>query len=163
MFVYIAASPFIFQNHFDTSPLVYSLCFGVNAVGIMLGSLAVARFRDAVSALRYGVRGFAVGSLLVAAAFIFSPSVWVTEVVLFFFLICLGLILPGSTTLALDMEREHSGNASALLGFLMFLFGGVLSPLTGIGNMLYTTAILMVVCSAGAWLCTRKACGQSGR
>ncbi|MEI3465965.1 MAG: hypothetical protein V8R07_09085 [Bacteroides fragilis] len=36
------------------------------------------------------------------------------------------------------MERKNSGNASALLGFLMFVFGGLLSPLTGIGKILYS-------------------------
>lgn len=157
MFTYIAASPFIFQNHFSTSPLFYSFCFGVNALGIMLGSLAVSHFRNARIALRAGVIGFAWMSLPVAAALVFSPSVWVVEVLLFFFLIFLGLILPSSTTLALDLERENSGNASALLGFLMFLFGGVLSPLTGMGNMLCTTGMIFIVCCAGAWICTKKA------
>ncbi len=157
MFTYIAASPFIFQNHFGTSPFAYSLCFGVNALGIMLGSLAVSRFKDATAALRFGVAGFTTMSLPVAAALIFSPSVWIVEGTLFFLLAFLGLILPGSTTLALDMERKNSGNASALLGFLMFVFGGLLSPLTGIGNMLYSTGIIIVACCVGTWFFTYKA------
>lgn len=156
MFTYIAASPFIFQNHFGVSPFVYSLCFGVNALGIMLGSLAVSKFKSAMAALRFGVIGFAGMSLPVVATLIISPSVLIVEVVLFLFLLFLGLILPSSTALALDLERQNSGNASALLGFLMFLFGGVLSPLTGIGNMLYSTSILIVFCCAGAWICMDK-------
>lgn len=48
-------------------------------------------------------------------ALIFSSSVVVVEIILFFFLIFLGMILPSSTTLALDMERENSGNTSTLL------------------------------------------------
>lgn len=157
MFTYIAASPFVFQEHFKMSPLAYSLCFGTNAVGIMLGSLAVSLFRNATRALRMGTIGFGVMSLFVAAAFVFGSSAWAVEASLFVFLIFLGLILPSSTTLALDLERENSGNASALLGFLMFLFGGVLSPLTGLGNMLYTTSIIIVACCAGAWLCNHAA------
>lgn len=153
MFTYIAASPFIFQNHFGLSPIHYSFCFGVNALGIMFGSLLVSKFKDAGSALRTGTRGFGTMSLMVTLVFLFSTSVLLVEIILFFFLIFLGLILPSSTTLALDLERENSGNASALLGFLMFLFGGILSPLTGLGNMLYSTSIIMVVCCAGAWLC----------
>lgn len=157
MFTYIAASPFVFQEHFKMSPLAYSLCFGANAVGIMLGSLAVSLFRNATRALRMGTIGFGVMSLFVAAAFVFGSSAWAVEASLCVFLIFLGLILPSSTTLALDLERENSGNASALLGFLMFLFGGVLSPLTGLGNMLYTTSIIIVACCAGAWLCNHAA------
>lgn len=153
MFTYIAASPFIFQSHFGLSPIHYSFCFGVNALGIMFGSLLVSKFKDAGSALRTGTRGFGMMSLIVTLVFLFSTSVLLVEIILFFFLIFLGLILPSSTTLALDLERENSGNASALLGFLMFLFGGILSPLTGLGNMLYSTSIIIVVCCVGAWLC----------
>lgn len=157
MFTYIAASPFIFQEHFNMSPLAYSLCFGANAVAIMLGSLTVSLFPDAACALRIGTRGFGIMSLFVAAALIFGTSVWWVEVSLFVFMLFLGVILPGSTTLALDLERKNSGNASALLGFLMFLFGGILSPLTGLGNMLYTTGIIIVACCIGTWLCNHLA------
>ena len=75
---------------------------------------------------------------------------------LFVFLLFLGLILPSSTTLALDEERGNSGNASAVLGFLIFLFGGVFSPLTGLGNILYTTGIIIVLCSLGTWICVHR-------
>lgn len=157
MFTYIAASPFIFQEHFNMSPLAYSLCFGANAVAIMLGSLTVSLFPDATCALRIGTRGFGLMSLFVAAALIFGTSVWWVEVSLFVFMLFLGVILPSSTTLALDLERKNSGNASALLGFLMFLFGGILSPLTGLGDMLYTTGIIIVACCIGTWLCNHLA------
>lgn len=153
MFTYIAASPFIFQEHFRMSPLAYSLCFGVNALGIMAGSLAVPLFRDAVSALRAGTAGFGIVSLLVAMSLTLSASVWYAELSLFILMLFLGLILPSSTTLALDLERDNSGSASALLGFLIFLFGGILSPLTGLGNMLYTTSAIIIACCAGTWLC----------
>ena len=157
MFTYIAASPFIFQEHFNMSPLAYSLCFGANAIAIMLGSLMVSLFHDATGALRVGSIGFGIMSLFVAAALFFSTSVWPVELSLFVFMLCLGIILPSSTTLALDLERKNSGNASALLGFLMFLFGGVLSPLTGLGNMLYTTGIIIVACCIGTWFCNHIA------
>lgn len=153
MFTYIAASPFIFQEYFGMSPLAYSLCFGVNATAVMLGSLTVSLFHDATVALRVGSVGFGIMSLFVAAALFFSISVWAVELSLFVFMLFLGIILPSSTTLALDLERRNSGNASALLGFLMFLFGGVLSPLTGLGNMLYTTGVIIVACCIGTWLC----------
>lgn len=154
MFTYIAVSPFIFQNHYGLSPVAYSLCFGANAVAVMLGSLTVSFFRGATQAMRIGVVGFGLLSLLVAAVLVSGASVMIVEVCLFVFMIFLGLILPSSTMLALDLERENSGNASAVLGFLMFLFGGVLSPLTGLGDMLQTTSLIMVLCCAAALICT---------
>lgn len=107
MFTYIAASPFIFQEHFNMSPLAYSLCFGANAIAIMLGSLTVSLFHDATDALRVGSIGFGIMSLFVAAALFFSTSVWPVEVSLFVFMLFLGVILPSSTTLALDLERKN--------------------------------------------------------
>lgn len=155
MFSYIAASPFLFQQHFELSPFVYSLCFGINALGIMVGSLAVSKFSTAAKALCVGVRGFLVAGCLVAAAFVFA-SVIIVEAMLLILLFFLGLILPSSTTLALELERHNLGNASAVLGFLIFLFGGVLSPLTGLGNMLHSTAIIIVVSCAAAWWTERS-------
>ena len=161
MFTYIASSPFIFQEHFGMSPLVYSLCFGMNALGIMLGALAVSLFRSVTQALHIGTIGFGLMSPIVAAMFIGSTSAWAVEAALFVFLTFMGLILPSSTTLALDLEHKNSGSASALLGFLMFLFGGILSPLTGIGNMLYTTSSIMIACCIGVWFCNRTACANA--
>lgn len=154
MFTYIAASPFIFQSHYGLSPVAYSLCFGVNAVAVMLGSLMVSFFRSATQAMRVGVVGFGLISLLVASVLISGAPVMIVEGCLFVFMIFLGLILPSSTMLALDLERANSGNASAVLGFLMFLFGGVLSPLTGLGDMLQTTSLIMVLCCVAALGCT---------
>lgn len=154
MFTYIAASPFIFQNYYGLSPVLYSLCFGANAVAIMLGSLTVSLFRSATQAMRVGVICFGLVSLLVAAVLVSGASVLVVEACLFLFMLFLGMILPSSTMLALDLERENSGNASAVHGFLMFLFGGIFSPLTGMGDMLQTTSLIMVLCCAAALVCT---------
>lgn len=160
MFAYIAASPFIFQMHFGISPQVYGLCFGANAIAIMIGSLAVTRFRSAAAALHCGCTCFGLTSIAVGIVLPLCTMFWIVECALFILLFFLGLILPSSTTLALDMERHNSGIASALLGFLMFFFGGILSPMTGIGNMLYTTGGIIIVCSMAAWYCDRKASPQ---
>ena len=156
MFTYIAASPFIFQSHYGISPLGYSLCFGINALGIMLGSFLIIKFRDTEHALRSGSLGFFLLSLLVGTAFILDFPITIVESTLFLLLVCLGMILPTSTTLALELERKNSGNASAVLGFLCFLFGGILSPLAGMGNMLHTTAIIIGICSAFTLLLAAK-------
>lgn len=153
MFAYIAASPFIFQEHYRLSPMAYSLCFGANALAIMLGSLTIPFFRTAEQALKAGAVGFGGVSLLAAGVLMGNAHVAIVEICLFIFLLFLGLILPSSTTQALDQERGNSGNASAVLGFLIFLFGGILSLLTGLGNILYTTGIIIVVCSLSAGAC----------
>lgn len=156
MFAYIAASPFIFQEHYGLSPVVYSLCFGVNALGIMGGSLLIIRFKDVKAALLLGAKGFLFMSLIVAVLLIGNLSVWAVEAALFVLLVCLGMILPTSTTLALEPVRENSGNASAILGFLTFFVGGVCSPLAGLGNMLVSTSVIIVICA----VCTLALAGR---
>lgn len=164
MFTYIAASPFIFQQQYGLTPIAYSLCFGVNALGIMAGSLFVIRFRKVEKALLVGAKGFLWMSLVVAVLLIGGFSVYWVETALFLMLVCLGMILPTSTTLALEPVRENSGNASAILGFMAFFVGGICSPLAGLGNMLLSTSILMVVCAfftlllAGREQTRRSAC-----
>ena len=157
MFSYIAASPFIFQVHFGASPQVYGVCFGMNAVAIMMGSLLVGKMKDTSRALLQGCVCFAVASLLVGLALVYGTGMYEVEGALFILLFCLGMILPTSTTLALDMERQNSGIASALLGFLMFFFGGILSPLTGMGNMIHTTSGIIIACSIATLYCDMRA------
>lgn len=157
MFSYIAASPFIFQVHFGASPQVYGICFGMNAVAIMMGSLMVGKMKDTRRALLKGCVSFAVASLLVGAVLVYGTGMQEVEAALFILLFCLGMILPTSTTLALDMERQNSGIASALLGFLMFFFGGVLSPLTGMGEMNHTTSGIIIACSIATLYCNMRA------
>ena len=50
--------------------------------------------------------------------------------------------------------------ASALLGFAPFFLGGVVSPLVGIGNIFYSTALVILACSVLAlviyWMVRHK-------
>lgn len=156
MFSYIASSPFVFQEHYHLSPVMYSVCFACNAVAIMLGSLSVVRFRSNEHALRVGVWGFMFLCCCTGAALCMELSVIIIEIVFFLFLFFLGIILPTSTTLALNLERRNSGTASAILGFLTFLGGGIVSPLTGMGNILYSTSAIMFVCCVLILFCTWK-------
>lgn len=148
MFTYIAASPFIFQQHYGLSVLAYSLCFGLNALGIMGGSLAVVRFRSIAGGLKAGAVGFLALSVCTVGVMLAGAAVVWVEAAFFLTLVCLGMILPTSTTLALEPVRANSGNASAVLGFLTFLVGGVCSPLAGMGNMLWSTSALILICAA---------------
>ncbi len=158
LFSYIAASPFIFQQHYEISPMLYSICFGLNAFAIMIGSsLLTPRFSSATTALRVGATVFFILGLCVAAALVADLSFAVVEGLLFVMMFFFGMVMPTSTALALDLERKSAGNASALLGFTQFLFGGIVSPLTGMGNILITTGIIIALCCGAMYLFTRIA------
>lgn len=160
MFAYISASPFIFQEHYGISPLAYSICFGANGFAIMMGSLLSMRFRSISQGMGTGSLLFWIMSLVVSVTLLFNIPVQGIETAFFLQMFCLGLILPTSMTLALNLERENSGNASAILGFLTFLAGGVVSPLTGLDNMITTTAIIITICSTFTLLTAWIVCGH---
>jgi DHA1 family bicyclomycin/chloramphenicol resistance-like MFS transporter len=156
MFAYIASSPFIYQKIYHLSPIAYSLCFGVNAFAIMIGNLSITRFSTTEEGLLTGVKGFITMSIITVMSLCISNSIFVIEITFFCLLFFLGMILPTSTTLALDMEKQNSGNASAIIGFLTFVSGGVISPLTGLGNIIYSTSIIIVLCCVLILFCTKK-------
>lgn len=149
MFAYIAASPFILQTHYSLSPLMYSLCFGLNGFAIVLGSKSAGNFKEKVS-IKLGLSLMLLVSiyLAVAVALTLTLPFLLIEVGFFLLLLGLGFILPAGSAIAMSLERERAGSASAFFGFVPFFLGGVVSPLVGIGNIFHSSAIAIVICSA---------------
>lgn len=58
-----------------------------------------------------------------------------------------GYVFTASTTLTMTEGREYIGAASAVFGALGFLFGGIVSPLVGIGNIMQSTMIVILSCA----------------
>ncbi|RKD92056.1 multidrug effflux MFS transporter [Mangrovibacterium diazotrophicum] len=144
LFGYIASSPFIFQNHYQLGPIGYALCFAVNSLGVMLGSRIATFFRLQKSLIIGGISLFVLGCLLATILFL-EGGLIVFELAIFAQMTALGIILPTTSSLALDIERKNSGAASAILGFLPFLSGSIVSPLVGLGNILTSTALVIFV------------------
>ena len=147
MFAYIAASPFILQTHYSLSPLMYSLCFGLNGFAIVLGSKNSGNFKEKVS-IKLGLSLMLLVSIYLAVALTLTLPFLFIEVGFFLLLLGLGFILPAGSAIAMSLERERAGSASAFFGFVPFFLGGVVSPLVGIGNIFHSSAIAIVVCSA---------------
>ena len=70
-----------------------------------------------------------------------------------------GITFTASNTLAMECERENAGVASALLGTAGFAVGGIMSPLVGLGNILFSTGMLFIFSSFLALLCTHSSQG----
>jgi len=66
LFSYIAASPFIIQEHYGYSPLIFSLCFALNSLGIVVGSIISMRFKQTKNSIIVGSSGLFVFSLATA-------------------------------------------------------------------------------------------------
>ena len=146
-FTYIASSPFLIQEYFHLDAFMYSLCFAINASGMIVGSRLTPRFDRVFHALSTGVYSLVASSVLFVLILMLGWSFYVLEAILFFMMVSLGMILPTSTSLALTLERGHAGSASAIIGFFLFIFGALVSPLTGFRNMILSICIMTLLCS----------------
>lgn len=153
LFGYIAASPFIIQEHYGFSPFAFSLFFAANAVAIGVGAGISVKFKRLENCILASCIGMLACSGLALAAMAAGASIIVFEGVLFALLFAVGMTLTAATTLAMDAARDQAGTASAILGAAGFLFGSVVSPLVGIGDILVSTGAAFVVCAAGSLIC----------
>ncbi len=46
----------------------------------------------------------------------------------------------------MNEAHERAGAASALVGAIIFVLGGVVSPLVGMGDIVVSTSLIFVVC-----------------
>ena len=152
LFAYIAASPFIIQQHYGFGPFAFSLFFAANAMAIGVGAAASVRFGSPRHCLFVSCAGMTLCSLALAAVMAAGTSVVWFEVLLFALCFMMGLSFTVATALAMDAARRQAGTASAFMGASGFLSGSIVSPLAGLGNIMVSTGIILVVSALGASL-----------
>ncbi len=164
LFGHISASPFVFQTIFGLSPSAYGLVFGLLALSITAGAVTSSRFSTPAAAMEKGAWGTLLGSMLAAGAFAAHLPVWAVIGAQIVLLASLGLTLPSAMTFALTLHRERSGAAAAILGSIAFLGGGLVAPLTALGDprlcvsIIFLASALMLVAIA---LLTRRSLARA--
>lgn len=144
LFAYISAAPFILQTHYGMSQTHYGLVIGANAIFVVAGSSLAVRFKPLKKAAMLGAALVLIGCVAQAYALWHIKSIVGFEVCMCVILLGLGFIFTTTNTLAMNEGREHAGEASALLGIMGYIVGGIVSPLVGIGEVLHSTAIVFV-------------------
>ncbi|MEN4905999.1 multidrug effflux MFS transporter [Rahnella bonaserana] len=159
MFAYIGASPFVLQQIYHLSPQMFSLCFAINGIGLVISaqvSTRLSRRFGELALVKAGLCIAAVASVaLVIAASLNAPMVMLL-IPLFFSVMVIGIIGPNAGSLAMQSQGKNAGSASALLGVCMFALGALAVPVTGFGSQpalsmgltilgCYAIAILMFV------------------
>ena len=162
LFVNIASAPFIMQEHYGLSAMQFSLCFGANAIAMAIASTVAVKLPTMKDALHIGSSGMLWLSFAWLAALSQGCSFWIYETLVFALLSMAGITFTASNTLAMECERENAGVASALLGTAGFAVGGIMSPLVGLGNILFSTGMLFIFSSFLALLCTHYALSSQG-
>lgn len=172
MFGYISASPFLLQTGFGLTPEIFSLCFAVNAFGIVAMS-QLSRFllrrTDSVALLRWGVWQCAVGACLLAGMLLSGAGLLLVLGSLFVMVSSVGFALPHASVLAMDLHRTIAGSASALLGAFQYALGAITAWLVGFGDktagssLAYTAVGAALVAVLGLWLSARGMSAKAKR
>lgn len=63
MFAYISGSPFVLQKIYGVSPQMFSVCFAINGLGIILASQIAGRLAGKVSETRLLIAGLLTAAL----------------------------------------------------------------------------------------------------
>ncbi len=146
-FAYVATSAFILQSMNGLSPIMYSVDFAANAVGLALATLLAARLAGRVATRSVITAGLAVtgvaGLLLLVGALWFGTPLVVALVAFFLLMSAQGLVGPNAGALASAQVPEHPGTGSAVLGFAQWCMAGVVAPIAGLGGA--DTAVPMAV------------------
>lgn len=147
LFSYISAGPFIIEEHFGFSPSAFGMIFGANAIAIVLGSMLSIRFKTMKKAAVLGAAGMTAFAVAEGVAIYFIDNFAVFESLIVPMLFCSGMVFSSSNTLAMNEGAKMAGSASALLGLSGYVFGCIVSPLVGLGDILLSTSIALTICA----------------
>ncbi len=150
MFVYIAGSPFLLQEHFKLSPQAFSLLFALNGAGI----IASAQITGWLAGRVHEKKLLAIGLIMAVASSIalflmlmFNAGLIFVLIPLFFSVSTVGIVGTTSFSLAMSDKEKTAGSAAALHGLMPHVFGAAAAPLAGLGSAsILPMGIIMSAC-----------------
>ena len=137
LFSYIGSSSFVIQSEYGMSAMQFSLLFGLNGIGLIIAALIFSKLARRVAAETLLRRGLLLAVLCAAVTLLlaWSQQPILALVGLFFTVSFMSGISTVSGAEAMSaVSSAQSGTASALMGTLMFVCGGIAAPLAGLGG-----------------------------
>ena len=137
LFSYIGSSSFVIQSEYGMSAMQFSLLFGLNGIGLIIAALIFSRLAHRTPAETLLRRGLllAVFCAVVTLLLAWQQHAVLALVGLFFTVSFMSGISTVSGAEAMNaVDSAQSGTASALMGTLMFVCGGIAAPLAGLGG-----------------------------
>lgn len=158
MFAYISGSPFVLQDIFGVSAQTFSLLFATNGLGIIIAGQVTGRLAGRISETRLLVTGLglaALGGVTLLVTILVGAGLSVFLPPLFVVVSCVGIVSTSSFSLSMQNQGKNAGTASALIGVLSYIVGGIVAPLVGIGGSQTAVpmGIIIAVADVGAILC----------
>jgi len=158
LMTYVSSSSFVYQHVLGASSRLYGLGFALNACGMTAAgflSARLARHRlHPARLVRIGLPVLLVVSTGTLLA-VLSPSPVLVVVPLFFVPASVGFVTGNLSALAMEHTQDAAGAGSAVIGGVMFLAGGAVSPLGGLGgdDTAVPMGIVMVACAVLSSAC----------
>lgn len=135
LFSYISGSPFITQKIYDMNAQQFSYLFALNGIGLIGFSQLTAKLvnkMDELKILKLGQNIQLVGVILTVIVLLFHLPVWMLCTAFFLMITPVSMIGTTGFSVAMQVQNQGAGSASAILGLMQFLIGGILSPLVGV-------------------------------
>jgi DHA1 family bicyclomycin/chloramphenicol resistance-like MFS transporter len=154
----------VLQEVHGLSPQAFSIVFGVNASTLVLLSQVSGRLVHRTGPRALLIAGTAMGVCGGVLLVVSEAAGLRLPFVLFGLLLVVGsvgLAAPNATALALADHGRTAGAASALLGLLQYVLGGLAAPLTGLGGS--RTGVPMAVTMLGATVVALTCAVSTGR
>lgn len=156
LFTYISGSPFMLMEYLGFSSSTYSMIFSLIAVSMIIaGQISIVLLKRYSPSQLYRI-GFIIHLLF---AFLFAATVFIMVEQTVLLVLMLGLaissmclIMGALTSEAMSyVSSVQRGSASALLGMLQYIFGGIAGIILGIiHNGTLIPMALVLVCSSAA-------------
>lgn len=145
LFVYISASPYIFQNIYGLNAMSFSAIFALNAAGIGAGAMLSAKFRRRRTAVVFSGVGAFAAAIIEAILISAGANVYFVELAIWVMMFMFGVAAPAAAAIVLDSQRNNAGTAAALLGALPFFLGSIAVSCTGFGSVSVSFASMIII------------------
>lgn len=152
LMIYVANGPFLIMEKGGFSSNMFSVIFGINALGLMLGSLLTGVLQKyiATNKLVKQTLIFMFGiSIILLTAMYLEANIAAILLILFFYVFPLGILLPATTELAITPFVNNSGMASALFGSIQLAVAFVCSIVSSVmsNGTIVMVGIAFLLCS----------------
>jgi DHA1 family bicyclomycin/chloramphenicol resistance-like MFS transporter len=163
LFAYLSASSLLLQDQFGLSPQQYGIVFGINSLGLVIGTQASARLMRVLPPRTVTTVGLTImmgGAVALLVCGVLDAGILPILISLFFVVAPVGLIMPTVQVTALANHAGEAGTAASLIGALNMGIAGLASPLVGLGGISVTSMAVVMIGSlivghAALWLVVR--------
>jgi len=154
LFAYLAGSPFVFMELFQTTEQQYGYIFAIIAAGLILCSqlnnLLLKKYTSQQITLVTLSVQTTVGLLLLAGTALNWLNLYSTITLISLFLSCQGFAFPNSSALSMAPFTKNAGTASALMGAMQMAFGAMAAAIIGLSNPSSALPLTLIMASCAS-------------